>query len=84
MQRSKLEFSHQQLALLTATDTWDARRELIEQLFKWLGETLDELKELHQDVLQTSLPIASLNGKISRGENYNGYSYILLYYPNQF
>lgn len=84
MERSKLEFSSQELALLQSQEIWNARRELVDQLSAWFGETLDTLKQLHQTEFEKVIPSQSLNGKITRGDNHHGFPYLLLDYPNHF
>lgn len=84
MERSKLEFSPQQLSLLHDASVWNAKRELIDGVSAWMGNTLERLKQHHQVVFGSLVPAPALNGKITRGENYNGFPYVLLDYPNLF
>ena len=84
MQRSKLELSPQQLLLLHDANVWNTKRELVNMVSTWMAETLIELKSNHQAVFESLAPAASLNGKITRGENHNGFPYVLLDYPNHF
>jgi hypothetical protein len=84
MKHSKLEFSPQQLSLLTDTHVWNERRRLAEQIGEWMGDMLLQLKQSHQGVFEKVVPMTALNGKITKGDNYNGFPYLLLDYPNYF
>ena len=70
--------------MLTDQTVWNERRLLVERLGGWMGETLTLLKQRHQADFETPVPLNALNGKITKGDHYNGFPYMLLDYPNHF
>jgi hypothetical protein len=84
VEETKLEFSEPGFRLLTAREPWDERRALVEQLSVWLGHALVDLKQRHNAAFTSLVPDAALNGKITRGDNHQGFPYLLLDYPNHF
>lgn len=81
---SKIDVSKEGFRLLTQQEPWNERRRLVEQLYAWFGNALVETKQRHHELFSSLVSPESLNGKITRGDNYKGFPYVLLDYPNFF
>lgn len=81
---SKIDLSQEGTRLLTQREPWDSRRQLVDQLYHWFGNALVETKQRHHELFEQLVSREYLNGKITRGDNYKGYPYVLLDYPNCF
>jgi hypothetical protein len=81
---SKIDLSQEGTRLLTQREPWNERRQLVDQLYHWFGNALAETKQRHHELFARHVSQENLNGKITRGDNYKGFAYVLVDYPNQF
>ena len=83
LDHSKLDLSAEGLRLLTKREPWNEKRLLFDGLYNWFGHALTQTKQRHGELFN-GLVGNETNGKITRGDNYNGFPYVLLDYPNLF
>ena len=85
MQDTKIEISPAELRGMTDTSFFDLKTSVMQKVSGLLGE-LQFSREQQRSRFENRLPegVFSQTGKISRGENYRGYPYLVLDYPRLF
>lgn len=82
---SKIQLSPEEMALVNNTEWILTKHIIFERVFQMLGELNEVYKkeaELYQNLFR--LNFKNINGKISRGENYQSLPYAILDYPSSF
>jgi hypothetical protein len=85
MQDTNLEQTSSELGAISDTSFFDVKWRVMEKISGMLGhlqEKIDGQKEIYLNSLPAG--IMDVQGKISRGENYMGYPYLVMDYPRIF
>ncbi len=81
---AKIHLSKLETELVTNKDWILTKQGVINKIFQFFGELNETFKKISGE--ETSLPafFKNTNGKISKGENYEGLPYVMLDYPAMF
>lgn len=81
MSLAEFQFTTEELDCLNNVQFFRTKRKAQQKLFKLLTETHQQLSS---SIPAADFPTPTDEGKISRGENYNGLPYLILDYPKHF
>ncbi|PWT78350.1 MAG: hypothetical protein C5B59_01900 [Bacteroidetes bacterium] len=83
MNSTKIQFSREELALMTEAEWILTKNTIIRKAQEMFGLLH---QDMHRMINQSSIPIEvkETNAKISRGENYQGLPFVILDYPRLF
>lgn len=81
---TKIQFSEREYQLVSNPDWILTKHIIIKKVNSFFGELIDIMKKFEPSDPKVSNFLKTKNGKISKGENYEGLPYVILDYPNFF